>query len=360
MSALTQRAVVEALAPDTVIAERAAQLGVPASIAARWQLASAFQVRHLHVVHADDQVVGVALAVHRPITAYEKLAGAWTTTGTAWAPLVASVVGAGVDAGAVAVKVELDPRAVSDVEALRDAALLAGFALAAEPVVGAAFPHEPHDVPAGLVRWFDGPAPRAVPYYRQTTEFTCGPVATAIALAALGDDATLTREGELRLWREATTLPGCDPFGLALGAHARGSRPAVLITTPDPILLEHCTQDWERDTRSFIQRDFRARTLAAGLTVRTGAFELDEVLRHVAAGRPAALLIDEHPMHEEPCPHWVTLLEVRDDVVVLHDPWTDDHLGESHLDAAHLPIRADQLARLSGWGDVRYHAALLF
>ena len=58
---------------------------------------------------------------------------------------------------------------------------------------------------------------RHVPFYRQTTDFTCGPACLLMAMGALQPERQLTRREELRLWREATTIymtaghGGCSP-----------------------------------------------------------------------------------------------------------------------------------------------------
>src|SRR5690606_8536687 len=45
-----------------------------------------------------------------------------------------------------------------------------------------------------------------VPYYAQTTEFTCGPSALMMAMRTLDPQFPLDRSQELRIWREATTI----------------------------------------------------------------------------------------------------------------------------------------------------------
>ncbi|WP_425955824.1 peptidase C39 family protein [Xylanimonas sp. McL0601] len=334
---------------------------VVAALAERWDLAGPFQVRTLHVVRTAGRVQGVAFTVHRPLTAYEKVAGWWLADDEAAPELLAAVVSHARGAGAVVVKVELDERSVAGAAALAATARAAGFADVAAPLGGASFPQGPHDVPAGLALWLDGgPAPTPVPYYRQTTELTCGPVALGTAFAAEGDVSLLARQAEIDVYREVNTVVGSDPFGLAVAAAARGHRPRVLISTADPILLECVPAEWDRDTRAFIQRGFRDRALAAGLAVETRDFGVDEVVAHVAAGGTALVLIDQHPMHAEPCPHWITLHAVRGGVVVANDPWTDSHLGESWLDGADLPLPVATLDRIAQWGEPAYRAALLF
>lgn len=336
---------------------------LPASILDRWSLASAHQVRTAVVAHADESVVGVLFAVHRPMTAYEKVVGAWTAetvdSDDVLDALLSAIAATAEHAGAVALKVELDPRSTDDVGALEAAAIRAGLSPIAPPVVGSAFPHDPDAVPRGRLRWLGfAPPTRTLPYYRQTTEFTCGPVALGMAAADRGLPAWLGRDVELGLWREANTIMGCDPFGLAVAAHRRGVRVSVLINTDGPILLEGATQEWDRDTRSHIQRSFRAEALEAGLDVRTADFELAQALEPIENGGAVVILIDEHPMHDEHCPHWVTAHGRAGDVVILNDPWTDDHLGESWVDGVDLPIRVGELAKLAQWGPDSHRAAI--
>lgn len=77
---------------------------------------------------------------------------------------------------------------------------------------------------------------RHVPFYRQTTDFTCGPACLLMAMGALQPERQLTRREELRLWREATTIymtaghGGCQPQGLALAAWRRGFRVKLVLS----------------------------------------------------------------------------------------------------------------------------------
>lgn len=55
-------------------------------------------------------------------------------------------------------------------------------------------------------------------HYRQTTEFTCGPVSLLNAMHRLHPQITANRVDELHVWREATIAVACEPYGLALSA----------------------------------------------------------------------------------------------------------------------------------------------
>jgi ribosomal-protein-alanine acetyltransferase len=83
-----------------------------------------------------------------------------------------------------------------------------------------------------------------VPYYPQTTDFTCGPACLLMAMGACSRRAVLERREELQIWREATTVfmtsghGGCSPQGLALapgdedfGCVCNSAWPALCFST---------------------------------------------------------------------------------------------------------------------------------
>lgn len=101
---------------------------------------------------------------------------------------------------------------------------------------------------------------RPVPYYAQTTDFTCGPACLLMAMAALQPQRLPTRREELRLWREATTVfmtsghGGCSPHGLALAAWRRGFRVRLLLNTDGPLFLEGVRQAGKKRSCAWCMR----------------------------------------------------------------------------------------------------------
>ena len=71
----------------------------------------------------------------------------------------------------------------------------------------------------------------SVPYMRQTTDFTCGTATLSMLLVHRGLLDRLARDTELALWRQATTIGACDPYGLAVTADGRGLQPRIIINT---------------------------------------------------------------------------------------------------------------------------------
>ncbi len=83
-----------------------------------------------------------------------------------------------------------------------------------------------------------------VPYYPQTTDFTCGPACLLMAMGALQPERLLERREELQIWREATTVfmtsghGGCSPQGLALAAWRRGFQVRLQLSMAGPLFLD--------------------------------------------------------------------------------------------------------------------------
>jgi hypothetical protein len=302
---------------------------------------------------ADDGWI-VALGYHRPGTAQEKLTALSGAPGLlGW--LADRVVAEIEPAGVISLKLEVPYGAAT----WRDAALAAGFTPLAPPLSAGPLPLDPGEVPAGFIRRIGGWRLPELAYYRQSTDFTCGPVAALTATHALARTPALSRAEELQFWREATSAPGCDGYGLAAALAARGVVPGVVVNTSSALQVEPEPAGWQRELREFTQQEFRRQAESAGVEFQLHDVHVDQVFAHVAAGRLVVLLIDEEVMHGEACPHWVVVHGFHDGVALVEDPWTDSDLGESWVDAHELAVTVSALEQMSGWGEPAYRSFLV-
>ena len=60
--------------------------------------------------------------------------------------------------------------------------------------------------------------PIDIPYYAQSSEFTCGPACVLMVLKFLDPAVKLNRSLEFEVWRQCNMIgpKGADPFGLSV------------------------------------------------------------------------------------------------------------------------------------------------
>ncbi len=305
----------------------------------------------------DDagRAVAAALTSARPHTATRKIVDVLAPDAEARHALAEAVVQAAREEhGLVSLKWEWHPWALADGAPEIGASL--GFRALEEPF--ASIPSTLGSVRGGVL-WLHGdPGFRAlepVPYYGQTTDFTCGAVSLIMALQSGGDliverggdaQAEANRVQELALWRQATNMPACEPVGLAVAASdwlrpRGGVVPEVHISTDRPILLDGFGDD-AAGWRELLQRESWRRDEQLGVPVVRDWVGIETIFARVTAGSRALLLIDERPMHGDDVPHWVFMYAVAGEVAVIQDPWVDASGGETWVDAAALAMsRAD-------------------
>lgn len=199
------------------------------------------------------------------------------------------------------------------------------------------------------------PASR-VPYYAQTTDFTCGPCCLMMALRHHGVETETDTRLELRLWRETTTIylasghGGCGPFGLAVAAARRGLRAEVRLSPPGHLFLSSVRDPDKRRVMEVTQDDYREQAARLGIVSREEQLSPREIAAVVRGGGLVIVLISEYRMLGRRGPHWV-LVEAEDDRhLFIHDPWLGYEGYETSQDAAHLPVPDAEFERMARWG----------
>ncbi len=118
---------------------------------------------------------------------------------------------------------------------------------------------------------------RHVPFYRQTTDFTCGPACLLMAMGALQPERQLTRREELRLWREATTIymtaghGGCSPRAWRWRAWRRGFRVKLVLSASGPLFLDGVRNEDKKAVMRLVHEDFCEELDASGVEQKRSA-----------------------------------------------------------------------------------------
>jgi ribosomal-protein-alanine acetyltransferase len=206
-----------------------------------------------------------------------------------------------------------------------------------------------------------------VPYYAQTTDFTCGPAALMMAMGALEQDSPvpLDRKLELRLWREATTIfmmaghGGCGPHGLALSAWHRGFGVEVYVNDRRPMLLDSVRSPEKKEVMRLVQEDMIEELEAHAVPIHHRALQSEELAALFARGGIPLVLISSYRIYREKFPHWVVITGFDTRYIYVHDPFVDEEEGESIADCINMPIPRREFEAMSRYGRANQRAAVV-
>ncbi|QIM19145.1 hypothetical protein G7066_12245 [Leucobacter coleopterorum] len=343
------------------------EAGLSAERLALWQVERELWTPRTFVASSSNgEFMGAALTVGRPHTAYRKIVDVVVGEQTGqdeshvslavWSALINAALHdtSGEDASHpahIAVHFEehlklapLSPRHQTQLEVM-------GFLPAATPVPSIPSTRDGDPGQVAAWSWWRNDQPtRLAPYYGQTTEVTCGAVASLMALELLGaasfDPASLAenRATEIAFWRKATNLPACEPVALAVeiaksGASLLSGLPRVILSTEDPVLLEEFTGDEaEIALRTDLQQESLRQAEALGIPIERRWIKVEEICEIVRGGAQVLLLIDLTELIADPTPHWVLASDVVDNCLIVSDPWVHYPNGETWVDTFALPI----------------------
>jgi len=366
---------IERVAIDGATREALTPFGLPDAVADDWARFAGPQVRTLLLARdAEGEVAGAAITSGRPLAGYLKIGGIWAADGTGADEAAARVVVRELvataemlawESGFTVVKREHRPGEPGAAAASGYFGPATGYVEVAAPGISAPIPNPRPDVPSAWFKWRTEPPLAAVPYMRQTTDFTCGTASLVMQLAASGLVAEPSRGQELALWRQATTVVGCDPYGLAVTASRQGLHPLVVINTQDTLFTEDMKNEQDRELRAFIQDGFRDEAGQRGIETQLRAFDIADLRTVLASGGTALVLVDTVLVTGDLCPHWIFAHSLHRDAgageyFLIHDPWTEWEQGESWVDAYNVPLTADALDKIAWTGTPAVRAMLTF
>lgn len=205
-----------------------------------------------------------------------------------------------------------------------------------------------------------------VPYYSQTTDFTCGPCSLLMAMKALDPKTDFSRTHELLLWREANTIfmgsdgpAGCGATGLALAAHRRGFDVEVWVNHRDILLGSRPkTRDRAR-VMGLLQRADLAEMKRLKIPYRIGARSIDELRADLADGALPVVLVSMDYIHKDPTAHWVVVTGIDDDSVTVNDPWISRNLGNTRRTMQDYVVPRAAFHAMTAYGPKKERATVL-
>ena len=198
------------------------------------------------------------------------------------------------------------------------------------------------------------------PYYSQTLDFSCGPCALLMAMAALDPRTVLDRAAEIRIWREATTVfmaaghGGCGPFGLALAALQRGFAATVYAPAGATLFIDSVRDPLKKEVIALVESDFRAEIVAAGADVIESPVSPERIADHLQRGGVPIVLTSLWRLHGEKGPHWVVVTGFDGAVFRILDPIAPPPDGDPGV-----AVSIDEFRRITRYGRRRHTAAVI-
>lgn len=203
-----------------------------------------------------------------------------------------------------------------------------------------------------------------VPWYQQTTGFTCGPASLMMAMATLDARQQPDQATELDIWREATTIfmtsghGGCHPFGLALAAHKRGFDARIYVNQAGPLFLEGVRDPDKKLIMALVHDQFLDRVKANKIPVMYQDITQLDLEKAIKDGAIVLALVSSYRLDRKKAPHWVTITAYDDACFFVHDP--DPSLEEqTGLDCEDLPIARNDFSRMSQFGKDKLRTAVV-
>lgn len=207
--------------------------------------------------------------------------------------------------------------------------------------------------------------PKNLPYYRQNTDFTCGPSALLMAMRALDSQVEMTLDEELQIWREATTIfmlsghGGCSPHGLALSAWRRGFSVDLYVNTEATPFIDSVRDESKKQIMTQVHQRFMSDIERSDIRLHHEELSTDKLQQHLQEGASVISLISTWRFNRNKIPHWVTLVRADDAYMYLSDPEPDDDLMHTETDNIAVPVSLEDFSAMNRYGRNKLHCSLV-
>ncbi len=169
-----------------------------------------------------------------------------------------------------------------------------------------------------------------VPYYAQSSEFTCGPACVLMVMKHFDPQLQLNRHLEFEVWRQCNMIGirGADPYGLSVPLLDAGfdvrlitQRKRVIDEPPWRKRLRRHYSREEIELSFYGMRENQRRAMARNLPVQFKRPVVADIVRGVSEERIPIALVHMGAVHHLNIPHWVVVSDADERKVTFNDPY---------------------------------------
>ena len=185
-----------------------------------------------------------------------------------------------------------------------------------------------------------------VPYYAQSSDFTCGPACVLMVMKHFEPDLEIGRELEFEVWRQCNMIGirGADPFGLSIPLIDAGYNVRLITRSSKTVNSEY----WKRRLRRrfsseeielsiFGMKDNKQRAIRRNLLVTYKRPVVADIVRGVRGDYVPIALVHMGVIHSLNIPHWIVVTDADEEQVVFNDPYPPK--GRKGLRLSHLKFQ---------------------
>ncbi len=185
-----------------------------------------------------------------------------------------------------------------------------------------------------------------VPYYAQSSEFTCGPACVLMVMKHFDPSLDIGRELEFEVWRQCNMIgiKGADPYGLSVPLTDAGHE--VRLITQRRRIVDY--KAWKRrlirifspeeiELSLFGMRENRQRAMNRHLPVTYKRPVVADILGAVREKFVPIALVHMGVIHSLNIPHWVVVTDADEEHVVFNDPYPPK--GRKGLRLSHVKFQ---------------------
>ncbi len=169
-----------------------------------------------------------------------------------------------------------------------------------------------------------------VPYYQQSSEFSCGPACVLMVMKHFEPRLELGRGLEFEIWRQCNMIgiKGADAYGLSVPLIDAGyevrlltQRRKVIDPAPWKRRLRRLFSAEDIELSLFGMKQNQKRALRRHLQVTFKRPIVDDIVRGVREGFVPVALVHMGVVHSLNIPHWVVVTDADETSVVFNDPY---------------------------------------